>query len=135
MSASFSFDVDPARDLVRISISGFFHREDIIALAAARDKAHEELSCPANTHVTLIDVRQLKIQSQETMGAFEALLAAREHRSRRLALVVAQTLARTQVERALASRPGAACFADPFAALAWLIDDAADSVEPLRAAG
>jgi len=135
MSATFSFDVDPARNLVRISMSGFFQREDIIALAAARDKAHEELRCPANAHVTLIDVRQLKIQSQETMGAFEALLAARDQRSRRLALVVAQTLARTQVERTLASRPGAACFSDPFAALAWLLDDGADSIEPQRAVG
>ena len=135
MTAAFSFDVDPTRDLVRISMAGFFQREDIVALAAARDKAQEELSCPANSHVTLIDVRQLKIQSQETMDAFGALLAARDYRSRRLALVVAQTLARTQVERVLASRPGVACFSDQFAAQAWLLDDGADSAEPLRAVG
>ena len=134
MSASFSFDVDPSRDLVRITLSGFFHRDDVLALAEALLEALRRLTCPPSAHITLIDVRGLEIQSQETMDAFEALLSAREHRSRRLALVVAPTLARMQVERALASRPGVACFASPYDAAAWLLDEI-DPAPLLRAAG
>lgn len=134
MSATFSFDVDPKRSLVRITLSGFFHRDDVLALAAARTEAVKQLSCPPNAHVTMIDVRDLKIQSQETMDSFESLLSAREYRSRRLALVVAQTLARTQIERALASRPNVGCFSSPYDAVAWLFDED-DSAPLLHAIG
>ena len=135
MSASFHYDVDAARNLVRLTMSGFFHRQDILAMTAARAEAYRQLNCAPNAHVTLIDVRGLKIQSQETMDAFGAMLGVREFRSRRLALVLAQTLARTQVERVLASRPGVTGFSDPAAALAWLLDDEADQAPRLRAVG
>jgi hypothetical protein len=135
MSASFNYDVDPARDLVRLTMSGFFHRQDILALTTARAEAYRQLDCAPNAHVTLIDVRGLKIQSQESMDAFGAMLGVREYRSRRLALVLAQTLARTQVERVLASRPGVAGFSDPAAALAWLLEDEADQEPRRRAVG
>jgi hypothetical protein len=134
MSADFSFDVDPARDLIRITLTGFFQRDDVAALGAAHVQALARLYCPANAHVTLVDVRELKIQSQETMDAFETLLSAREQRSRRLALVVAPTLARMQVERALAARPAVQCFSSPYDAVAWLLDES-EAAPLLRAAG
>ena len=135
MSATFHFEVDSTRHLVRLTLSGFFHREDIAALARARTEAYRGLDGAPNGHAILIDVRELKIQSQETMKGFATLLSDREYRSRRVALVVAPTLARTQVERAFSARPGVACFADQAGAEAWLLGNDRDLELPLRAAG
>jgi hypothetical protein len=124
MSAEFSFQVDPSRDLVRIRMGGFFAVEDIEAFLAARHEAHKQLTCLRNAHVTLNDIRDMKIQSQEIVDAFRAMLAASDYRSRRLAFIVSPTLARTQVMRAL-DRRDARCFEDPWRAEAWLFSQAA----------
>src|SRR3569623_3220264 len=120
MTARFSFNVDPARDLVRITMGGRFTLDDIAAFAEARHKAHCKLRCPANAHVTLNDLRELKIQPQEVVTAFREMLAAPDYRSRRLAFVCGPTLARNQLTRALATRD-ARCFDDPVSAEAWLL--------------
>ena len=80
--------------------------------AEARRQAHDKLSCPANAHLTLNDIRGMDIQSHDIVDAFREMLAAPEYRSRRLAFVVANTLARSQVIRALESRT-ARWFTDP----------------------
>lgn len=122
MDARFSFEVDPARDLVRISMAGLFSRQDIEDFAAARREAHRRLRCAPNAHLTLNDLRGLKIQSQETVAAFRDMLAAPGYRSRRLAFVAGPTLARMQLLRALDGRD-ARCFDDPITAEAWLLRD------------
>lgn len=119
MSADFSFQVDPSRNLVRIRMGGFFTLDDIEAFLAARHEAHQQLTCARNAHVTLNDIRDMKIQSQEIVDAFRAMLASPDYRSRRLAFVVSPTLARTQVMRAL-DRREAQCFEDMWRAEAWL---------------
>ena len=120
MSAEFSITVDPARDLVRIRMSGFFSAEDIQRFLDARREAHAQLTCSPNQHLTLNDVRDMKIQSQEMVEAFRSMLASDSaFRSRRLAFVVSPTLARTQLVRAV-DRRDARCFEDPWAAEAWL---------------
>ncbi|MEP9358608.1 hypothetical protein [Sphingomonas sp. KR3-1] len=119
MSAEFSFDVDPARSLVRIRMSGFFAPEDIAAFLAARTEAHARLTCGPNQHFTINDLRDIKIQAQESVELFRDLLADPAYRSRRLAFVIGKTLARTQLQRAL-DRRCARCFDDPWAAEAWL---------------
>jgi hypothetical protein len=124
MSAEYSFTVDSALDLVRIRMAGFFTPEDIQAFLAARHEAHKLLTCRRNTHVTLNDIRDMKIQSQECVDGFRAMLAAPAYRSRRLAFVVSPTLARTQVMRAL-NRRDAGCFDDIWHAEAWLLVRAA----------
>jgi hypothetical protein len=126
MTARFSFQVDPARDLVRIKMGGLFTPEDIAAFAEARRQAHCKLRCPANAHVTLNDLRELKIQAQEVVSAFRDMLAAPDYRSRRLAFVCGPTLARNQLTRALATRD-ARCFDDPVSAEAWLLRAAEDA--------
>lgn len=120
MSAAYTFDVDPARDLVRIRMDGFFTVEDIHGFVAARAEAHRQLLCGPNQHLTLNDLRGMKIQSQEIVAEFRDLLAAPQYRSRRLAFVVATSLARQQLLRALASRD-ARCFLDIASAEAWLL--------------
>ena len=133
MSASFSFDVDPRLDLVRIKMSGFFTPEDIKTFVAERRKAHAKLGCGPNEHLTLNDLRGMKIQPRESVDMFHEMLAAPEFRSRRLAFVVAPTLAQGQLLRALAGRH-ARFFEDPVIAEAWLIGGDRE-IEPRRAFG
>ncbi|MET0307559.1 MAG: hypothetical protein ABW023_02530 [Sphingomonas sp.] len=120
MSAEYSINVDPSRDLVRIRMSGFFSPADVEGFIAARREAHGQLTCRRNAHLTLNDLRDMKIQSQEIVDAFRAMLAAPEYRSRRLAFIVSSTLARSQLGRALGGRD-ARCFEDPAEAERWLL--------------
>src|SRR3954452_5799044 len=120
MDARFSIQVDPSRDFICIAMSGLFSLQDIADFVEARREAHRQLLCPRNAHVTLNDLRRLKIQPQETVAAFREMLAAPDYRSRRLAFVAGPTLARNQLLRALGSRD-ARCFDDPINAEAWLL--------------
>ena len=126
MSAEFHFDVDPSRDLVRIRMSGFFTPEDIETFLHARAVAHAQLRCGPNQHLTINDIRDMKIQSQEVVDMFRDMLAAPEYRSRRLAFVVSPTLARTQLARTIAGRT-AQCFEDFWSAESWLFARDSDS--------
>lgn len=119
MSAEYSIEVEPNRDLVRIRMGGFFSAEDIEGFLEVRRVAHRDLRCGPNQHLTINDIRDMKIQSQEMVDAFRDLLADPLYRSRRLAFVVGPTLARTQVVRALANR-SARIFEDFWSAEAWL---------------
>jgi hypothetical protein len=133
MSATFSFETDKSRRLVRITMSGLFTPADIRDFLEARRKAHVELGCAPNMHFTLNDVRGMKIQPQESVTGFQEMLAAPEYRSRRLAFVAARTLARSQLMRALSNRE-ARCFEDVAHAEAWLFAEERD-VAPRRAFG
>lgn len=119
MSAEFTVEAEPERDLIRIRMAGFFTRDDILAFLAARRDAHAKLRCATNQHITLNDLRDMKIQSQDMVDAFRAVLADPLYRSRRLAFVVSSTLARTQLMRAVAGRD-VKCFDDVWTAEAWL---------------
>ncbi|KQN89780.1 hypothetical protein ASE95_16485 [Sphingomonas sp. Leaf231] len=104
MTPRMSFDVEPARDLVRITLTGFFTPDDVARFVAARDAAHAQLRCAPNAHATLVDMRAMQIQSQATVEAFQRVLGDPRMASRRLAFVVARSLARLQIKRAAAER-------------------------------
>ncbi len=114
-------------------MGGLFTPDDIRDFLDARREAHEALGCGPNMHVTLNDVRLMKIQPQESVAGFQDMLAAPEYRSRRLAFVAARTLARSQLMRALSNRE-ARCFEDLAHAEAWLFAEERDSA-PRRAFG
>ncbi len=126
MDGQFTFSVDRANSLVRITMAGLFNRADVAAFVAARHAAHAELDCAPNQHLTLNDLRGLKIQPQEIVAEFRTMLATPEYRSRKLAFVTAPTLARAQLMRALGPR-GVHCFDSVEAAEAWLLADAEDA--------
>ncbi len=125
MSAEFSINVEPDRDLVRIVMSGFFSLDDIQAFLDARCEAHKQLRCGPNQHLTINDLRGMKVQAAEVVGAFQKMLAAPEYRSRRLAFVVTPTLARSQLMRAAAGRRPR-CFASLLLAEAWIFSSRED---------
>ena len=115
-----SFDVEPERDLVRITLAGFFTPDDVARFVAARDAAHRQLRCAPNAHATLVDMRAMQIQSQETVTAFQQVLGDPRTVSRRLAFVVARSLSRLQIKRAAAER-SAAYFTTMEEAESWVL--------------
>jgi len=100
-------------------MSGFFTPADIQAFCEARAVEHARLTCGPNQHVTLNDLREMKVQAQDVVAAFQDLLADPVYRSRKLAFVVDRTLARSQLMRALNGRT-AKCFENRIAAEQWL---------------
>jgi hypothetical protein len=122
MHPRFSIAIDPKRDLVTIVMNGLLLPGDVSDFFEARREAHKMLNCAPGRHFTLTDLRATHIQTQETVDAFGALLADPQSRARRLAFVVAPTLVRSQLQRALAGRDGR-CFADPREAKAWLLEE------------
>ena len=132
MSDKFRIEIDRAHGLVRITMAGFYEPEDIAAFIEARAKAHAELGLPRNAHMTLNDLREMKVQSQDTVRAFQAMLTAPEYRSRKLAFVVDRNLAAMQLERTLVARD-AQIFTDMASAERYLF--AEENAQPLRRAG
>lgn len=124
MKDKFSIQADRALGLVRITMSGLFTLDDVSAFYEARRKAHGQLGLPKNAHLTLNDVRELKILPQETLAAFCDMLADPDYHSRKLAFVVGPTLVRGQIMRALGGRGNAHCFNHVEEAEAWLLDEA-----------
>ncbi|URW75811.1 hypothetical protein M9980_00815 [Sphingomonas donggukensis] len=120
MSASYSIDVDVARSIVRITMSGFFGPDDIGGFLARRKSVHARLTCEPNMHCTITDTREMKIQSQDIVAMFQDMLADPAYRSRKLAFVTAPTLARPQLLRAIGSR-GARVFDNHADAEAWVL--------------
>jgi hypothetical protein len=129
MNDKFSIQADRACGLIRIAMRGLFTLEDVRDFYEARRAAHEALGLPKNAHLTLNDVRELKILPQDTLAAFYDMLADQDYHSRRLAFVVAPSLVRAQIARALGGRGAARCFEDPAEAEVWLRAE-----EPGRAA-
>ena len=119
MTAHFSVEADPARDLIKIRMSGFFAPSDIEAFFEARAAEHARLRCGPNQHLTINDMSRMKVQAQDIVASFQSLLADPAYRSRRLAFVVSPTLARSQLMRALNGRD-AKVFDDRASAEKWL---------------
>lgn len=117
--AHFSIDLDVARSFVRITMAGLFTPDDVARFTSARDEAHAQLLCAPNQHVTLTDVRDMKIQPQDVVGAFRDVLSNPSAKSRKLAFLVPGTLTRAQLERATLGRH-ARFFYDGGEAEAWL---------------
>ena len=99
MAASFDVNVDTSRDLVRLTLHGFFAPADVVAFEAERDRGHARLTCAPNAHLTLADVRGMTVQPQDVVKTFGGLLANPKHQSRKLALVFASALAKRQLAR------------------------------------
>lgn len=127
MDARFSIHVDAGRHLVRANLSGFFTVEDIARFVVVRDRVHRDLKCAQGEHVTVVDVRNMQIQSQESVAQFQRMLANPASQGRKIAFVVSLSLARMQAQRAAGERT-AAYFSSVEAAEEWLFSDEYDAV-------
>jgi hypothetical protein len=119
MAAHFSVSPVPQRDLVRITLTGFFSAADVANFEVERARAHAQLTCAPNHHVTLCDASAMHIQSQDIVAAFTTVATDTRYTSRRLAVVTGSSLARMQTRR-VTNRDTVAYFSDVNAAEAWL---------------
>lgn len=119
MRDKFTFTLDRERGLVRITMHGFWNLRDVEAFFETRRRALAELGLPRNQHMTLTDLRGMKIQAQDVILSFQQGLAVPEEKARKLAIVVDAAMARGQANRAIAS-VDTRYFTDPDAAEAWL---------------
>jgi hypothetical protein len=121
MAPRFTITADPALDLVMITMGGFFTQAEIDAFEHARDVAHRKLKCGRNQHLTLVDMREMLIQSQEAIVGFQRVLNNHATKSKRIAIVTSKTLARMQVERAAERRDVHYFSGEPAEAREWLL--------------
>lgn len=127
MSAEFHISVDPVRAIVRLTISGFFAVDDVEAFAARQRAAYAQLAYRSGEHLTLCDVSDCKIQTQDVFEAFRTLLADESLMSRRIAFVTGISPAKMQIRRII-DRDDARFFDDLASAEAWLFAPAAAPV-------
>ncbi len=120
MQPDFQIDVDPVRSLVHIRLAGFFNDAAMKRFLATRASAFQALRCGRNEHLSLTDLRDMKIQAQDMVARWGHVLADPAYRSRRLAFVVATSLVRTQLQRAIGTRD-ARCFTDRDEAQRWVL--------------
>ncbi len=118
MDAKFNFITDARCNLIRVEMAGFFGEDDVQRFAAEYRSLLVHLNAPG--HLTLVDIREMKIQPQSVVGAFSSLLASPDVRSRRLAFICSSSLARLQAQR-LTDREGVKFFEDDVEAQRWLL--------------
>lgn len=119
MNATHLVTAYPQRDLLRITLGGFFGPADVASFNRARMAAHAQLTCARNQHVTLVDVSDMRLQPQDVVALFRGIIADPATRSRKLALVTGCSVVRMQVRR-LIERQGIAVFTHAADAEAWL---------------
>lgn len=122
MREKFTFRIDRARGLVRITMRGFYDIQDVAAFFDARRTAHAELGMAPNQHLTLNDLRGMQIQKQDVIQAFQIGLAEASEKARKLAIVVDAAMAKSQASRAIDSAD-TRYFTDLAQAEAWLLAD------------
>lgn len=123
MRAEYSFEIEPARRLLVLRMSGFFDLEAMAALDRARHHAQIALGCAPNTHRTLMDVRRTRIRCEDVRTAFCELLGRKQLVAHRISLLVADCSEPPDGAEALDLRKGR-WFDDPTLAEAWLFDEA-----------
>lgn len=69
MSGWFEIEAERSRGLICIVMGGFFDSDTIARMRIDLVRTIATLSCPANDHVTLCDIRAMNIQSQECGSA------------------------------------------------------------------
>lgn len=122
MKAHFAIVIDTSRDLVRLTLGGFFAVADVRSLQAERVRRYADLRCAPNQHLTLCDASAMRIQSRDAVAAFSGFVRDPRFLSRKLAIVSNSSLARMQTLRVNPpDRPGLRMFDMLDEAEAWLI--------------
>ena len=122
--ARFRVEPDTARGVTYITLSGFFLLPDVAAFDREWAQAHALLRCAPNAHLTLCDISDMSIQSQDVVNAFTTIVRDPVRQGRRLAMVVGMSLSRHQAKRLNPpDREGVAHFFSRAEAEAWLFSD------------
>lgn len=119
MAGHFTIGIDSPRNLLRVCMSGFYSVEDVQRYHAAVDEASIALGGPPSRQRMICDVTEMRIQAQDVVAAFQQVMGDPKYRARRVAFVVATSLARMQVQRVAGDRV-AQLFDNEADAEAWL---------------
>jgi hypothetical protein len=122
MTATHDIQLDPVRKLLTLTLTGFFDVSYVAIIREAIVEGIGKLGCPPNRHITLVNISDSKLQAQDSVAAFGAIIVDPRIMSRRLAVVVGTSLARMQIRRIL-KRDDAECFETVAAARLWLFSD------------
>lgn len=112
-----------------VRMSGFFTLADVARYGQAIGAATAKLGGSPDEQRMLSDISGMNIQSQEIVEAFRSFMANPRYAGRKIAFVVASTLARQQLQRAIGSRH-ARCFADVWEAERWLFSEEPTTAQP-----
>ena len=119
MDMNFRIDIDPATDLVTVTLSGFMEAAAVEAFRLRLREALGSLNCGQGRHLALYDIRTCKIQSQQVVGMFRSMSDAKHVAARRIAIVVGDSLMRMQLPRIVVGRD-LRTFDEVGPAIAWL---------------
>lgn len=118
LDADWHILTDARYNLIRARLGGFFSIDDVRRFALDYRAALAKL--PSHGHLTLVDIKSMKIQSQEVVEAFTRFMASADIQSRKLAFISGSTLARLQAQR-LTSRDTVGYFDTSAEAETWLL--------------
>ena len=136
----FEYETSHEDRIIFLRMSGVMSLDEAHACAAAKEAEVARLGPPYDDHSSLVDIRDLRIQSQEVLGVFTTFVANTKHKSRRIAIVGGEGTARMQFRRLAEIAPlrdDMRFFTDAKEARDWLGENkrAAASAVPSRASG
>lgn len=120
-----TIEIDRARKLVIVNLSGFFTPEIAHAATMETRRAIQSLGEDIGKHVTLYDATDLITLPSETVELIQMGFANPVYRSlwaRKVAFVTSSMLLRMQIDRIRESRPDMRVFDDREAATDWLTE-------------
>jgi len=101
----FEIETNHADRIIFLRIAGGLSIEEAHACAAAKEAAVESLGLPYDDHSTLVDIRDLRLQTQEVFGIFTTFVATTKYKSRKIAIVAGEGTARMQFRRVAERAP------------------------------
>ena len=101
----YEIETNPADRLICIRMIGGFTLDEARECAAAKEAAVQELGPPFDAHSSLVDVRDLRIQTQDVFAIFTSFVAKTKHKSRKIAIVGGEGTARMQFRRVAEREP------------------------------
>jgi len=101
----FEIEISQADRIIIVRMSGGFTLDGARECAAAKEAAVESLGPPYDAHSSLVDVRGLRVQSQDVFAIFTKFVAMTKHKSRKIAIVGGEGTARMQFRRVAEREP------------------------------
>lgn len=101
----FEIETNKANRLIFLRMSDGFTLEGARECAAAKEAAVDSLGPPYDEHSTLVDIRDLRVQSQDVFAIFTNFVAMTKHKSRKIAIVGGEGTARMQFRRVAEREP------------------------------
>lgn len=101
----FQIETSHADRIISVRMSGGFTLDGARECAAAKEAAVDGLGPPYDAHSTLVDVRDLRVQTQDVFAIFTNFVAMTRHKSRKIAIVGGEGTARMQFRRVAEREP------------------------------